>query len=172
MALTPAFTIAQSALNPALVVATDTSGGVDAAISQRRIYVQQGNGTYLVPSGVSTDYTAWPYASSSISLNILTVDIGAAITVQWLDVSNAILYTLTQEFPLSYFNKNFLYFLLQQQALSPGIIQDATYFSNLATYWMNITGGIQAITIGADIAASQNCFNRATEMMQNPAKYF
>lgn len=172
MAFSPAFTIAQSALNPALVVATDTSTGSDVNITQRRIYVQQGNGTYLVPTGTSTDYTAWAYASSSISLNILTVDIGAAITVDWLDVSNVVLYSLPQEFPLSYFNKNFFYFLIQQQALSPGIIQDATYFSNLSAYWMNITGGIQAITIGADIAASQNCFDRATEMMQNPAKYF
>jgi hypothetical protein len=172
MAITPSFSISQSALNPALVVATDTSTGSDGAIVSRKIFVQKADGTYLIPAGVTTDFTVWPYADASITLDILSVDIGAVITVQWLDVSNAVLYTLTQEYPLAEFNKSFFYYLIQQQALTPGIIQDANYFSNLAVYWMNITGGIQAIEIGADVAAAQNCFDRATYMMQNQSKFF
>lgn len=172
MALTPAFTISQSALNPALVLATDTSTGSDVLVTQRRIYVQTASGTYLVPSGTTTDYTQWVYANSSISLNILTEDVGVAITVQWLDVSNSVLYTLTQLYSLSQFNKNFFYYLIQQQALTPGIIQDANYFSNLSIYHMNIVGGDTAVETGADIAACQSCLSRATYMMNNQNDFF
>lgn len=172
MALSPAFSVSQSALNPALVLVTDTSTGSDGAIVSRRVYVQTSTGTYLVPSGTTTDYTVWPYADASISLNILAQDSACAVTVQWLDVSNNILYTLTQLYCFAEYNKQFFYYLIQQQALTPSIIQDANYFGNIATYWMNIVGGINAVEIGADISASQNCLNRATYMMQNQQDTF
>jgi hypothetical protein len=167
MPLSPAFTISQSAISPSEITATDTSTGSDAAVTQRRIYFQTSQGTYLVVSGTTTDYETWAYADASDTWDVLTSDQALSITVQWLNVSNAVLYTLTQVFCLAEFNKQFFYYLVQQQALTPSILQDGPYFSNMATYWMNITGAIQAIEIGADISASQNCLDRATYMMQN-----
>ena len=172
MALTPAFTISQSALTPASVTATDTSTGSDAAITQRRIFFQSSNSTYLVVSGTSTDYEQWAYADASKTFQILEEDSAVSVTVQWLNVSNTILYTLTQVYCLPQFNKQFFYYLVQQQALTPSILQDINYASNMAVYWTNITGAIQAIEIGADVSASQNCLNRATNMMNDQAKYF
>jgi hypothetical protein len=172
MALSPAFTISQSALSPSNITATDTSTGSDGAITSRRIYFQTSQGTYLVESGTSTDYEVWSYSDSSETFNVLTTDQALSITVQWLDVSNNVLYSLTQVFCLSEFNQQFFYYLIQQQALTPNIIQDSNYFSNIANYWMNITGAIQAIEIGADVSASQNCLNRATYMMDNQANFF
>jgi hypothetical protein len=172
MPISPAFSISQSALNPALITATDESSGADAAITQRRIYFQTSVGTYLVESGTITQYEPWSYADVSDSWGILTTDQALSITVQWLDVSNTILYTLTQVYCLAEYNKQFFYYLVQQQALTPGILQDQTYFSNMATYWMNIIGAVKAVEIGADIAASQNCLNRATYLMNNQSFSF
>lgn len=172
MPLTTAFTISQSALNPALITATNTATGTDVAVTQLRILFQTAQGTYLVESGVTTDYNAWVLANASQSFDVLTTDKALSITVQWLSVANAVLYTLTQVYCLPQYNKNFYYELIQAQATTPGILQDANYFSNLSIYWMNITGAIQAIEIGADVAASQNCLDRATEMMQNQSNYF
>jgi len=172
MALTPAFTISQSALTPGVVTATNTATGTDAAVTQLRIYFQTTSGTYLVVSGTTTDYESWALADVSDSWDILDTDQSLSVTVQWLSVANAVLYTLTQVFCLSQYNKNFFYYLVQQQALTPSILQDSNYFSNMATYWMNITGAIQAVEIGADIAASQNCLDRATYMLDNSNLFF
>lgn len=172
MPITPAFTISQSALNPAAVTATDTSTGSDIDISVRRIFFQTAYGTYLVESGTSTDYEVWSYADASETWDILTEDSACSITVQWLNAGGTVLYTLTQVYCLAEFNKQFFYYLQQQPALTPSVPMDTNYFSNMATYWMNITGAIQAVEIGADIAASQNCLNRATNMMNNQSMYF
>lgn len=167
-----AFSASQSGLTPNTVTLTDDSTGSNAAIASRRVYFQTANGAYLVPSGTTTDYATWSYADTSASFAVLEEDKALAITVQWLDVSNNILYSLTILYCFPQFNKNFFYYLFQQQALSPIVVQDTWYYLNLSTYWSNIIGAIQAIEIGADIANSQNCLNRATNMMNNEAKYF
>ncbi len=170
--LTPAFTISQSALTPNTITATDSSTGSDVAVVKRRIFFQTNLGTYLVTSGDTNDYCDWALANASQSFAVLQQDQALSITTQWLDVSNTVLYTLTQEFCLPQFSKNFFYYLIQQQALTPSILQDTNYFNNMATYWMNITGAIQAIEIGADVSASQNCLDRATYMMNEQQLFF
>lgn len=172
MPLTPNFSVSQTGLSPSVVTLTDDSTGGDVSVTQRRVYFQTSTGDYLVQSGTTTQYEPWSYADSSASFDILSTDQSLSITVQWLDVTDVVLYTLTQVFCFPQYNKNFFYFLIQNQALTPSILQDATYFSNIATYWMNIIGAINAIEIGADIAASQNCLNRATFMMQNQQDFF
>ena len=172
MPITPAFTASQSGLSPTVVTLTDDSTGSDVNITQRRVYFQNAYGSYVVASGTSTQYMPWSYADSSQAFNILTVDLSLAITVQWLDSSDTVLYSLTQLYCFPQYNKNFFYYLLQNQALSPWIYQDNPYNGNLALYWVNIIGAIQAVEIGADISASQNCLNRATNMMNNESMYF
>lgn len=166
MALTPAFTISQSALNPALITATDTSTGSNILITQRRIFFQTSQGTYLVVAGTTTQYNPWPLANAVQSFSVLDTDQALAITVQWCDINGGVVDALTQLYCLAEFNKQFFYYLIQQQGLTPGILQDSNYFSSLSIYWMNITGAIKAVEIGADIAGSQNALNRATYMKQ------
>lgn len=174
MPLSVSFSISQSALTPGAITATDTSTGSDPSVTQRRIFFQTSQGQYITTSGVSSSsaYEQWAYADSSETWDILDEDSALAITVQWLDVNNTILYTLTQLYCLAEYNKQFFYYLVQQQAITPSILQDTNYAANMATYWMNITAAIQAVEIGADISASQNCLNRATNMMQNQNYYF
>lgn len=171
MAFSPAFTVSQSSTTPASLTVNDTSTGSDAAIFSRRVYVSQSDGTYLTGNG-TVNYTSWALVDSSITLNILTQDIGASITVEWLDVSGNVRYSSNSTFPLSEFNKQFLYYLVQQQGLTPSIVQDTNYSSNLSVFYVNIVAGINAVTYGNDISACQDCFTRSTCMRLNENNFF
>lgn len=172
MALTPSIAVSQSALTPSIITVLDNSTGTDAAITQRRIYVQTAIGTYLVESGTTTDYTQWSILDSSIELDILQQDECVNITVQWLSISNSVLYTYVNQYALSEYNKQFLVYLVSAQGLTPGIVQDANYSGNMAIFWTNIVAGINQVEFAADIQGGQNCFSRATEMRLNQSLYF
>lgn len=173
MPLTPAFTVSQSAATPANVTFEDTSTGTDVLVTSRRIYVTDSNGDPVVPSGSSTDYIAWPLATNPIEVaDLLTQDLAVTVLVQWLNVSNAVLYELSEVYALREFNiQNFIY-LIQNQALNPGVVQDAAYFNNLCQYWINIVGANTMITEAANLSGSQACLNRATNMLNNENYFF
>lgn len=172
MALTPSIAVSQSALTPQNVTITDDSTGSDAAITSRRVYIQTADGDYLVESGTTTDYEVWAYADASITLDVLTEDQCVEIIVQWLNVSNAVLYTYTNQYALSEYNKQFLVALVAAQGLTPGIVQDTNYSGNIAIFWTNIIAGINQVEFAGEIAGGQNAFNRATQMRLNQDLYF
>lgn len=172
MSFSPAFTVSQSAATPNIIVLQDTSTGVDASITQRRIYITDNEGAYIVPSGTSTDYIVWPLATNPISLNVLTQDTAANIFVEWLDVSNTVLYDDDNDYPLIEYGKQFYFYLIQQLALNPSTYQDSNYASNLALFWTYIIGAINAINIGSSLSASQALMNKETDMQNNQSKYF
>lgn len=172
MSFSPAFTVSQSAATPNIIVLQDTSTGVDASITQRRIYITDNEGAYIVPSGTSTDYIVWPLATNPISLNVLTQDTAANIFVEWLDVSNTVLYDDDNDYPLIEYGKQFYFYLIQQLALNPSTYQDSNYASNLALFWTYIIGAINAINIGSSLSASQALMNKENDMQNNQSKYF
>lgn len=172
MSFSPALTVSQSAATPNIIVLQDTSTGVDASITQRRIYITDNEGAYIVPSGTSTDYIVWPLATNPISLNVLTQDTAANIFVEWLDVSNTVLYDDDEDYPLIEYGKQFYFYLIQQLALNPSTYQDSNYASNLALFWTYIIGAINAINIGSSLSASQALMNKETDMQNNQSKYF
>ena len=172
MSFTPSFTIGQSALAPNIITATDTSAGSDVLITARHITFTTAQGTTLVVSGTSTSYNLWALASTTKDFDVLTEDMALSIRVDWVDSLGISLYDLTQSYCLAYFNKQFLYELVQDQALNPNILQDTNYNSNVATFWTTIIGAINAVEFGNDIAASQASLSRGTEMRLNQSKYF
>jgi len=172
MPLSPAFSISQTALNPALIIAEDTSTGDDAAIAGKRITFTDANGDTLVESGVTTSYNVWATADNPDSFDVLTEDTALSILVQWVNSAGTALYSSTQSYCLAYYNKQFLYELVQQQSLVPGIVQDSNYWSNVATFHTTIVGAVNAVEIGGDIAASQNMLNKGTQMRLNESLYF
>lgn len=171
MPLSPAFTVSQSGLTPNSLTVTDVSTGSNVAIVARRVYVQDAFGNYLTGNG-SVNYTAWALVDTSITLAILTEDIGANIRVDWIDVNGSSVDTLNNNYPLPEFNQQFTYYLIQQQADTPSIYQDNNYKGNLSELWVNIVAGINAVTYGNDIAACQACFSRATYMRLNENLFF
>jgi hypothetical protein len=168
----PSFSVSQTPSNPAYVLITDTSAGSDLGIAFRRIVIKDCNGNYIVPQGTTTDYINWELNENPISLDILKQDTAVNIQVLWYDADSQILYDVNNNFCLSQYNKQFLYYLIQLQSLNYNIIQDNNYWGNVGILWTNITGAINSVEIGNDIFASQTCLNRATFMAQNQDIYF
>lgn len=163
--------VSQSASTPSSLTVTDNSTGLSGTITQRRVYVSNAYGEFLTGNGV-VNYTEWALAEASIVLDILTEDIGALIKVEWLNVSNVVVDEVENTYPLAEYNKQFLYYLAGLQGLTPGVYQDSNYSGNIAIFWTNIIAGINAVEYGNDIAACQNCFNRATQMRLEQNFYF
>jgi hypothetical protein len=173
MSFSQDFSVSQSPVNPAYLIITDTSSGTDGLITARRIYIQDSDGNFIVPSGTTTSYITWTYPSPNpISLDILTQDVAANVKVEWLYAGNVMHYELDNNYCFSEFNKRFLYYLIQLQSLTYNIIQDTNYWGNVGIFWTNIIGAIKSVEIGNDIFASQQCLNRATFMQTNQDKYF
>lgn len=172
MSFSPAFTVSQSAASPNLVVMEDTSTGSDGSITQRRVYIEDSTGAFIVPSGTTTDYIQWPLGDNPISLNVLTQDTAANIKVQWLNVSNTVLYEDDANYALTQYNQQFYFYLIQQLALRPATYQDTNYASNLALYWTYIIGAINAIDTGQSLSASQSLLDLATNMENDQSLFF
>lgn len=176
MPFTPSFTVAQSPLDPSVVIVSDTSQGSDPAIVKRIITFKNSYGNYVVPQGTTTDYIDWPLSTNPITLNLLTQDEALCVTVSWLnsptvDPAN-IIYDSIQDYCFAEFNKQFLYYLIQNQSLTFNIIQDTNYWGNVALLWTNIIGAINSVQIAGDIYASQVCLDRATFLATNQDKFF
>ncbi len=164
MALTPNFSTSQTKGSPNIIVITDTSTGSDVAITQRRVYLQLDDGSFLVPSGTTTDYIQWSYAESSISIDVLSKDMAINIIVQWLNVSDVVLYTDSELNGLTLYNETFDYQLTQLLAANPLLVNDNNFFTNKSDLRTEIDSGNQAITLADDINAAQLCYNRATDL--------
>lgn len=159
------FSASQNYLIATTILLTDTSTGSDSNIVSRSVFVQDANGNTLANVG-------WALANNTISLNILTQDSACVITVQWLDVNNAVLYTSTQTFCFPANNQQFFYYLVQMKGLNPQIPADANYNSNMALFYTYLVGAMSAVAINADIKASQSLLDKATYMQQQQNLFF
>lgn len=172
MSFVPAFSASQLTGVSGSLTLSDDSSGTDAAISQRRVYFQLSDGSYLTLSSTSTDYETWAYASATKTFAILSTDYAISVLVQWLNVSNTVLYTKTILCLFDQFNKSFFYSLTQNQASSPTIVQDTTYYQNKAALWSEIIGAENAVEFGNDISGAQGCLDRASNFRNNENFYF
>jgi hypothetical protein len=85
MAFNPSFTVKQLYATPNILRVTDTSTGSDANITGRRVFLRKDDGTYLVPSGTTTDYIDFPLSLGSyIDIDVLDKDYAFEYKVQWL----------------------------------------------------------------------------------------
>ena len=152
------------------MIITDASTGSDAAIVSRRVFLVNYAGEYLVADGTTTNYTVWPIAQSSISIDCLDQDTAVQITVNYVDAGGVTLYTKTSLAGFTLYNETFYYSLTQGQAAisQPSyILQDTTYFSNKSKLRVLIDSGNQAVTLGYDITTAQICYDLATNMVTN-----
>ena len=172
MSSSPAFTISQTPTNPALVIAEDTSAGVDALIVSRRITFTTYSGSTIVPTGTSTSYVSWPLVTNPITINLLQQDTACNVLVEWLGVTDNVLYSTSQTYCFAEFNQSYLYYLIAQQAQAYPIIQDTNYWSNVGIFWTNIIGAQKAVEIGGDISSSQASLDRATYMQTKAQLFF
>lgn len=173
MPFSPLFTASQVLGAPSNIVLTDVSTGSDAAIASRVVYLRETNGDYLVPSGTATTYIVWPYADSTITMNVLSKDMALIITVNWLDVNGAVLYTATSTaLGFTLYNETFDYYTTQMLSANPLLINDTNFWGNKKTIRTYIDAGDNALRYANDQYAGQFCFDEATKLRLSSQYYF
>lgn len=180
MALIPSFSVSQPVGENSVLTITDTSTGSDSDITERRVYLRKSDGTFLKPTGTTTDYVLWDYAESSVDIDCLDKDYALLITVQWVQivtvsgvvVATNILYDDSALTGLTAYNEDFDYGLTTILASNPLLINDNSFRSNKFDLRTFIDAGNQAIEVGADIESAQLCYNQATAIRISNQYYF
>lgn len=177
MALTVNFSVSQQVGAPTDIDFEDTSTGTDAAVTQRRIYIRNSAGEFLVESGTTTEYEVWSGfpATTTITLDVLSALVAGTatdITVQWLNVSNVVLYDKTSTYGFTLAGETFDYGLTQNLAQNNGLATDNKFFPNKSLFRNLLDSGNQAISLNSDIYNAQLCYDQATEMMDNSQYLF
>ena len=172
MPLTPSFTVSQTSGLPSVINLTDNSTGSDAAIFERRVFIQRNDGTYLVPTGTSTNYIVWAYANPTIAIDVLKKDMAVQVTVQWLNNAGAVLYSINTLNLFTLYLKTFFYSLTQYQATNKSITQNNNFYGNKSKLWGFIKGAETAIQLASDISGAQNELDAATQMINSEKMFF
>lgn len=159
-----AFTVTQTVGEESTITITSVTSGTDAAVTQRRVYLQTGSGEFLVPTGVSTEYNAWALAAASVDIDCLTKDYGLRVVVQWLNVSNVVLYDSEQFVGLTLYNESFDYLTTQLMASNKLLINDNNFWGNKSKLRTLIDAGNNAITFAEDLDNAQSCYDDATAL--------
>jgi hypothetical protein len=172
MIFTASFSVSQSINSINVLTLSDTSQGSDSNIVSRQIFLQTGNGTYLVPSGVTTNFIPWLLANTSIDLNVLSQDYAINILVQWLDINGTVLYSSRNVYLFTAFSEQFMYSLTQLLALKPAIPQDNDYYANKMQLRVLIDSATNAIAIASDISSAQSCLDSAAYLISQKNLFF
>lgn len=166
------FSTSQTSGNPSVITITDDSTGSDGAITQRRVYITDANGNYIVPKGNYTDYVQWALADSSIDIDCLLKDMAVTIVVQWLDVSNVVLYEKTEPVGFTLYNETFDYGLTQMLSGNPMLINDNNFFQDKSALRTYVDSGNQAVSLASDLFGAQSCYDEATKLRTKSQYYF
>jgi hypothetical protein len=172
MPFVPSFTAIQVLGEPSQIEFTDTSTGSSSLITARRIYVQLADSTYLVEKGNTNNYTYWDINEPDIILTLLSKDIAAKVTVQWLNSSSTVLWDSVSLQGFTGFNEEFDYQLTQLLTANPLLINDNDFFPSKSNLRTSIDSGNQAISIASDLYAAQQCYDRATNLRTSSQYYF
>ena len=172
MPLTPNFTASQFSGTPSIITLNDTSTGSDVAITSRRVYLLQANGTFLVPAGTTTDYVVWSLVDTSIDLDVLSQDSALSITVQWMSSTNTIVTSKTISFAFTAYNETFYYGLTESQVANSNLSASTNWYQTKLVLRVEIDSADQAITFASDIYSAQAALNRATYISTNQALFF
>lgn len=177
MALTPNFTASVDLATATILYLEDSSTGSDGAITQRRVRLQLANGTYLLTGGQTTTNTTtgifpWNYSVSFLDLNVLNRDYALAITVEWLNVSNTVIYTKLLEFDFTCNSSFGNLALIKNLAANPSLVLDQNWFYNKIQLTVAIDDANNAITFGSDVASSQAALDRASYLLSNQLYFF
>jgi len=169
MAFNGAFTIS-SLITPGSFVVNDTSTGSDSNLTGRTIALYQADGTLLGGSTIN-----FPLSSgSSITLNVLNIDLCLLIVVTWQSSSPLPPPSAYSASGLFNFVGNSRQFEDQQIGAiqsNPNILNDANFYSSLGALQTEIDNSIQAASTGQQ-ASAQAALSRIQNMVVNQVTLF
>lgn len=170
MALTPAITIGQNNVNPAQFSIVDASTGSDVAITQIQFIITDSSNNPVLNSPYVFAYNATP--NTAYTINGLTQDVAINVVANWLNVSNAVLYTTSGIQGLTGFLEWFAVSLVQQIQAKQNITSDTNFLSN--SYWLRvlIDDVYDSINNLQSITAAANCISMAQNLVNNQNDYF
>lgn len=175
MPIIPNFSSSQSLGTPNTITISDISTGSDIAITEKRVFIQKQDGTYLVPSGTLTNYIVWPLAASSISIIVLNADMALNVTVQWVSVVSSvvtILYTKQLLFPYTAYQELFDFGLIADEQSYPTIINNQNWYISRIKLRIAINDAKNAALYGGDIASSQAACDRGMYLVNNKTFFY
>lgn len=172
MPLTPDFSIDQSLGFPSKINFYDDSTGSDGAIAARRVYLLDSDGEYDVEDGTTTDYEVWPYADSSITLDLLGQDKAFWITVDWVNSLGTVLYTKTYLRGCLLYLKTYYIGLIKAQSSRRKLIDHANFYQNEIKLLCSIQEATNAIDLADDIGSAQAAMIRGKELIDNPSNFY
>lgn len=166
MALTVSFTASSVAGQPSQILFSDTSTGSDGTITSRRIYVADSKGDFLVEDATTTEYEVWALPlATDITLDLLSADTACRITVQWLNVSDVVVYDYTIDaIGFTEFNEQFDYEQTTLMSANKLLINDNNFWGNKSKLRTAIDSGNNAITRASDLVNAQSCYDEATDI--------
>lgn len=173
MAFVPNFSSSQSAGSLTTATFTDTSTGYSGTTG-RLFYMRKYDGSYLVPSGVTVNYTYWPYQSGTgdeLSINALDKDYCLDCTAVYYSGST----TQTSKTILTLFTGYADLFLRQlTQALSAGRVQitNKNFWYNKNKLRVLLDDAAQAVALLNDQTIAQFCLNEAKKLIDNPQSFW
>lgn len=173
--MTENFSASQTIGVPSTIILTDTSTGTfDPAITDRKVYMTDVAGNYITAAGSFTTSTStdWPVADSTVSIACLNTDMALQIRVDWLDVSNVVLYSKTTLFDFEMYGIMGSFALTQALSSKPNTIQDTNYWNNRIILTVNLDDANNAVSVGNNQFISQAALDRATYMLSNQNLYF
>jgi hypothetical protein len=154
----------------------DTSTGSDATLTERRIYLQKYDQSYLVPTGTLTDYIVWDIDDATITLtDILDKDYALDITVIWVAPIPDPAGTYEAE-QLTEFDAYAWVFagalLAQKSARYPNIVNDTSFNLSEANFLTAIRQAEKAVTRLQNIGLAQAALDITYYMRINTRYYF
>lgn len=163
-----AFTATQSVGEPSEVMLTSVTAGTDGTITQRRVYFITDSGEFLVEEGVETEYNTWALGDNPITLDVLgTSDKACRVVVEWLNVSDVVVYDSTQYIGFTLYNETEDYTQTQMCAANPLLVNDNNFFKNKQLLRMYIDSGNNAISFANDLYNAQLCYDKATAIRES-----
>jgi hypothetical protein len=164
MPITPSFTISTTSTVSTYRL-TDTSTGSDVDLTHRTIYLYDVSNNLLVAA------VTWAIDQDTYDFS-LEYDIALNVVVHWAKAASATAYESDQIHAFLQFAKQFTEDLTQDQSINPAKLQDVNYMFNKLRFMCEIDSAENAISVGENLSASQQCIDRIRFMMSKSNLYF
>lgn len=168
------FSISQTIGLPSIISIVDTSTSPDGAVTSRQVSLVNALAQYVTAAGSFTapTYTTWAIADSSIAIDCLKADLALQITINWLDINGAVLYTKTALYGFTQYGVLASFELTQDLTGKPNTLQDQNYWLNRMILRCNIDDADNAVAIGGNIYIAQASLDREQSMLANKSNLF